>query len=94
MSVSELLVIFLVALLVFDAKKLPMLAHHVGRVTRGIQKAIHLFQQQYNNLSQAHQLTENEQKAKAAELGYTLLQKENIGSTESPVASSKDTQPF
>lgn len=67
MSMGELLVIFLVTLLVFGPKKLPMLATHLGIWIRKlnqlkVQSSL-LWQQQVKEL----QLQENMRKAKDAE---------------------------
>ena len=70
MNLAELLLTFMVALLVFGPKKLPMLAHHLGRLIARVngyqQKWINFFQQQRD----AQQLQENTQKAEAADLNY------------------------
>ncbi|WP_454781452.1 Sec-independent protein translocase subunit TatA/TatB [Legionella sp. WA2022007384] len=70
MSSGELLVIFIVALIVFGPKKLPMLATHLGLLVRSLNKlkaqATVLWQQQLNAL----QLEENQRKAKEADEQY------------------------
>lgn len=67
MSGGELLVIFIVALIVFGPKKLPMLATHLGLLIRKLNQiktqAAILWQQQLNAL----QLQENQRKAKEAD---------------------------
>ncbi len=67
---SELLVIFIVALIVFGPKKLPMLANHLGLLIRHLTQlkttASLFWQQQLNAL----QLQENERKAEAADKKY------------------------
>ncbi|AWN72788.1 twin-arginine translocase TatA/TatE family subunit [Legionella anisa] len=70
MSGGELLVIFIVALIVFGPKKLPMLATHLGLLVRKLNQfkaqAAMLWQQQLNAL----QLQENQRKAKEADEQY------------------------
>jgi sec-independent protein translocase protein TatB len=70
MSSGELLVIFIVALIVFGPKKLPMLATHLGLLVRALNRlktqATVLWQQQLNAL----QLEENQRKAKEADEQY------------------------
>jgi len=71
MSLGELIVIFMVALLVFDAKKLPVLAQHLGWVYQHIirikAQAMVFLNAQWN----AVQLIENEKKAEIADKAYT-----------------------
>lgn len=66
----ELLVIFIVALIVFGPKKLPMLATHLGLLFRQIHRwkaqATAFWQQQLNE----HQLQENKRKAEEADKYY------------------------
>lgn len=66
----ELLVVFLVALIVFGPKKLPMLATHIGLLLRQIQQwktqAALFWQQQLNE----YQLQENQRKAEEADKYY------------------------
>ncbi len=67
---SELLVIFIVALVVFGPKKLPMLANHLGLFIRHLTQlktTVSLFWQQQLN---ALQLEENKRKAEAADKKY------------------------
>ncbi|QLZ67322.1 preprotein translocase subunit TatB [Legionella sp. PC1000] len=70
MSGGELLIIFIVALIVFGPKKLPMLATHLGLLIRKLNQlraqAGILWQQQLNAL----QLQENQRKAKEADEQY------------------------
>ncbi|QMT58733.1 twin-arginine translocase TatA/TatE family subunit [Legionella sp. PC997] len=70
MSSGELLVIFIVALIVFGPKKLPMLATHLGLLIKALNRlraqAAVLWQQQLNAL----QLQENQRKAKEADEQY------------------------
>ncbi|MCW8470344.1 twin-arginine translocase TatA/TatE family subunit [Fluoribacter gormanii] len=70
MSSGELLVIFIVALIVFGPKKLPMLATHLGLLVKTFNQlkmqAAMLWQQQLNAL----QLQENQRKAKEADEQY------------------------
>ncbi|KTD11668.1 TatB protein (twin arginine translocation) [Legionella gratiana] len=67
---GEILVIFIVALIVFGPKKLPMLATHLGLLIRKINQlktqAAALWQQQLNEI----QLKENQRKAEEAEMQY------------------------
>ncbi|WP_058534118.1 Sec-independent protein translocase subunit TatA/TatB [Legionella saoudiensis] len=69
----ELLVIFIVALIVFGPKKLPMLATHLGLLIRQLQQwktqAHTVWQQQLNE----YQLQENQRKAKEADKRYQEL---------------------
>lgn len=73
---SELLLIFVVALLVFSPKKLPMLASHLGSLIRQFNKLKShtslLWEQQLNEL----RLEENESKATEADKHYNLKQEE------------------
>lgn len=66
----ELLVIFIVALIVFGPKKLPMLATHLGLLMRQLQQwkiqAQTFWQQQLNE----YQLQENQRKAEEADKQY------------------------
>ncbi|HHT0594402.1 TPA: Sec-independent protein translocase subunit TatA/TatB [Legionella anisa] len=70
MSGGELLVIFIITLIVFGPKKLPMLATHLGLLVRKLNQlkvqAAMLWQQQLNAL----QLQENQRKAKEADEQY------------------------
>lgn len=70
MSSGELLVIFIVALIVFGPKKLPMLATHLGMLVRKLHQlktqAYWLWQQQLKAL----QLQENQRQAKEADEQY------------------------
>ena len=70
MSTGQLLLTMLVALLVFGPNKLPMLAHHLGRL---IARLDH-YKQQANSLWQAHlneqSLQENQRKAREADALY------------------------
>ena len=70
MSLGELLVTLLVALLVFGPKQLPMVAYHLGKCWRRINE----YKQQLATLWHAqwkeHQLQENTRKAKEADASY------------------------
>ncbi len=70
MSVGELLLTMVVALAVFGPKKLPMVAHHmgklVGRFNSFKQQAAAFWQQQQSE----QQLQENIRKAEKADAGY------------------------
>lgn len=67
---SELLLIFLVALMVFGPSKLPMLAHHLGKLMKRFeqykQKLSVFWEEQVNE----HQLQENIKKAQKADKAY------------------------
>lgn len=67
---AELLLIFIVALIVFGPKKLPMLATHLGLAIQKLNQiktqARALWQQQLNE----YQLQENQRKAKEADELY------------------------
>ena len=70
MSVGELLLILIVALIVFGPKRLPMLAHHLGKWVSHLshykQKATVFWQQQQHEQT----LQDNIKKAKDAETRY------------------------
>jgi sec-independent protein translocase protein TatB len=70
MSTSELLLIFIVALIVFGPSKLPMLATHLGLLMRKMnqlrEQMTSFWQQQLNEA----QLQENQRKAKEADEHY------------------------
>ena len=70
MSAGELLLVFIVALVVFGPKKLPILATHLGILLRHINKvkarASVFWQQQVNEF----QLQENQRKAEKADEQY------------------------
>jgi sec-independent protein translocase protein TatB len=73
---SEILLIIVVALLVFNPKKLPMLANHLGilvRKTLDYKRCLTSFWQQQLDLQQ---LADNEQKANDADILYQIKQKE------------------
>ena len=70
MSMGELLLTFIVALIVFGPKKLPMVAHHLGK----LMVRFNAYKQQVTDLWQQHmkeqQLQENQRKAEKADAGY------------------------
>ena len=70
MSMGEVLLVLLVALLVFGPQKLPMLAEHLGQLLRCItgykQQLASFWEQQRNELS----LQENIKKAKKVDAEY------------------------
>lgn len=72
MSVSELLLILLVALVVFGPNKLPMLAKHLGQ----LMAQYHRYQQRIRDiwpvLLKEHLLQENKNRAEKAERSYSL----------------------
>ena len=74
MSFSELLVIFLVALIVFGPSKLPMLARHLGLILRrlGDYKTLltGAFQLLVDKELASQTLRENIKKANDADLNY------------------------
>lgn len=67
MASSELLVIVIVALLVFNPRKLPMLAQHLAKFLNFIQKIKQEAEQFWQARLKEQQLLENEEKAKRAE---------------------------
>lgn len=70
MSVSELLVILIVTMVVFGPKKLPMAAHHLGKLVARFnyykQQMATFWQQQLNE----QQLRDNIKKAQEADDDY------------------------
>ncbi|HAT8178166.1 TPA: preprotein translocase subunit TatB [Legionella pneumophila] len=70
MSLGELLLIFIVAIIVFGPSKLPMLATHLGIFVRKINQlkeyTSSFWQQQLNEI----QLHENQRKAEKADQQY------------------------
>lgn len=75
MSLSELLLTAIVALIVFGPKKLPMLAHHLGRLMvkyNHYRQTVLLFWQQ-QRLS--HQLEDNIRKAEQADRRHIIDKK-------------------
>ncbi len=70
MSMGELLLTLVVALLVFGPKKLPMVANHLGKLFGRIhhykRQLTDIWQQQLNE----HQLQENIKKAHKADTDY------------------------
>ena len=70
MSIGELLLTLIVALFVFGPKKLPMVAHHLGKLVgrlNGYKQQVSVFWQQQLN---EQQLQENTRKAEKADAGY------------------------
>ncbi|HAZ7572848.1 twin-arginine translocase TatA/TatE family subunit [Legionella sp. PATHC032] len=80
MSLGELLLIFIVAIIVFGPSKLPMLATHLGLFVRKVNQlkehASSFWQQQLNEI----QLHENQRKAEKADQHYQLTDSENKNS--------------
>ena len=72
MSLGELLLTALVALLVFGPEHLPMLARHLGKVMRQVNHYKQLAQQFWDSHNNQLQLDENIKKAQAADEKYTL----------------------
>ncbi|MDP3705339.1 MAG: twin-arginine translocase TatA/TatE family subunit [Legionellaceae bacterium] len=75
MSMGQLILTMLVALLVFGPTKLPMLARHLGRVFAKFnyykQQVILSWQKQLQDDIKEQQLLENIKKAKKADTSYT-----------------------
>lgn len=84
MSSSELLLIFLVALVVFGPSKLPMLAEHLGKLFRYLnhlkQQAALFWQTQLDE----QQLRENTRKATKADAVYRSEEQPHQASSDSP----------
>ncbi|HDV5710949.1 TPA: twin-arginine translocase TatA/TatE family subunit [Legionella pneumophila] len=80
MSLGELLLIFIVALIVFGPSKLSMLATHLGMLVRKINQlkehTSSFWQQQLNEI----QLYENQRKAEKADQQYQQTDSENQNS--------------
>ncbi|HAT1596608.1 TPA: twin-arginine translocase TatA/TatE family subunit [Legionella pneumophila] len=80
MSLGELLLIFIVAIIVFGPTKLPMLATHLGQFMRKVNQlkehTSSFWQQQLNEI----QLHENQRKAEKADLHYQKTDPENKNS--------------
>ncbi|HAU1296640.1 TPA: twin-arginine translocase TatA/TatE family subunit [Legionella pneumophila] len=80
MSLGELLLIFIVAIVVFGPAKLPMLATHLGQFMRKVNQlkehTSSFWQQQLNEV----QLHENQRKAEKADLHYQQTDPENKNS--------------
>lgn len=77
MSMGQLLLTMLVALLVFGPSKLPMLAQHLGQLMSKLnkykQQAANLWQTQLNE----QHLQENERRAFKADASYQKTTNEN-----------------
>ena len=75
MSMGQLFLTFLVALLVFGPAKLPMLVRHLGRVlaqfNRYKQQAALAWQKQLQYTLNEEQLEDNLKKAQKADASYT-----------------------
>ena len=67
---SEFLLIFLVALIVFGPSKLPMLAHHLGKLMRRFEYYKQKFNVFWEEQVNEHQLQENIKKAHKADKTY------------------------
>ncbi len=67
MSLAELLVIFIVAMVVFGPEKLPELATRLGRLAAKGQHIKHKIHEMIEKEKLQFQLEENEKKAQAAE---------------------------
>lgn len=72
MSLGELLLTVLVALLVFGPEHLPMLARHIGKFMRQINHYKQMTQQFWDSQNTQLQLDENIKKAQAGDKQYTL----------------------
>lgn len=66
----ELLVIFIVALIAFGPKKLPMLATHLGLLMRQLQQWKSQAQAFWQQQLSEYQLQENQRKAEEADKQY------------------------
>jgi|GEM_PF-7071540 len=67
MNFSELLVIFLVALIVFTPKKLPELAQTLAKVIHFLRQWQSHLKEHFNTFIQYGKLKENEEKARKVE---------------------------
>ncbi|GGI84968.1 Sec-independent protein translocase subunit TatA/TatB [Legionella impletisoli] len=70
MSIAELFLILVVALLAFSPSKLPMLAHHLARLYKFVSRLQHQFSQLIQSQLNEHQLHENMKKADKADSEY------------------------
>lgn len=70
MSMGELLLIFVVTLLAFHPKKWPMLAHHIAKGLRMVQRYKHKAHTFWEAQLSLYQLEENEKKAAYADEQY------------------------
>ncbi|AAU28952.1 TPA: twin-arginine translocase TatA/TatE family subunit [Legionella pneumophila] len=88
MSLGELLLVFIVAIIVFGPSKLPMLATHLGMLVRKLNQlkehTSSFWQQQLNEI----QLYENQRKAEKADQQYQQTDSENQNSDH-----KKNTRP-
>ena len=71
MSMGELLLTALVALIVIKPKHLPMFVHVISKIIKHIQQFKMLLQNKWNELELESQLKINEEKAKAADALYS-----------------------
>ena len=70
MSFAELVLIFLVAVIVFGPKQLPMVARHLGLVINTLAQLKEKAAQVWNTQVKEWQLLDNEQKAADADKHY------------------------
>ena len=70
MSSGELLLTFLVAIVVFGPSKLPMLAEHLGKLARHLNRLKEQVTTFWQNQLSEQQLKENTRKAEKADAAY------------------------
>ncbi|MCC5014526.1 MULTISPECIES: Sec-independent protein translocase subunit TatA/TatB [unclassified Legionella] len=70
MSSGELLLTFLVAIVVFGPSKLPMLAEHLGKLARHLNRLKEQITNFWQNQLSEQQLIENTRKAEKADAAY------------------------
>ena len=70
MNSSELIVILIVAIIVFGPSKLPMLAIHLGKLFREVNRLKEHFSTFWQTQLNEQQLRENEKKAEKADATY------------------------
>jgi sec-independent protein translocase protein TatB len=72
MSVAELLLTLIIALIVFGPKKLPLLAHHLARLMAKRNQYKQQIQLLWQALLKEQQLQDNTEKALKADASYPL----------------------
>ena len=70
MSTGEILLILLITVLIFKPSKWPMLAHHLAKGLRAIQRYKQHAQRFWQDQLDLYQLEENKKKAAAADKRY------------------------
>ncbi|WP_133129871.1 Sec-independent protein translocase subunit TatA/TatB [Legionella yabuuchiae] len=70
MSVAELFLIVVVALIAFGPSKLPMLAHHLAKLHKRFVRLQQQFAEFFQSQLNEHQLQENLKKADKADSEY------------------------